>query len=719
MFQSSLRPALILVSGLIATLAAEDGPATQRRLLNAMESLAFPGIGAYRVDDLAVRIAEGAPAKFGAVAVAVSGKALDKGGKVDAPAFDGDLPGCRKLSMWVWADAASNAAEVGLQIKDGKEEWLMQTVPVDWTGWKLVEIDPTAGGMRQAYEQKEHDGKLDLPVRSVHLIWFASAPGATSLSFDALTASVQPNPTDTGVALSTLGADVIEPGAPLALRVIAENRTAASQAVEVRYRLQANPTYADPVMPDPVHGYDHALGATSTVTVDGVDKGAAFLCDGDEFSNFEAPWSNGYKELVATIDLGQARDISEVRWHAGDANWIFKADASTSLDGQSYAAVDGAQGFGMNGKWGGPHRFPWTKPVKARYLRLRFHDDAKTPNCVRLPPTLMVYDGIANDKVVLPEVGPVVASGTVRADVAAREIAELVLASAEPVGPGGYLLGLETTAGGRSEIRWSHLFVRPADTVPSERALRFGMNGNASDAGVSAEMRRCGFGYMRFENAKWMMFMPTPDHVGFDGSVAPWQVDLDGIFAAYQKLGLKVLPYVFQVPAWATSAGDEVKKNREGWPPRDHADYGEAIFQLVARFGRAKVAPELLKSDDKKSGLGLIDAVELWNEPNLNDPNWGPFVGTMGQYLEVMRAGAEGSRRADPTLPITSGGFAGMDIEVVGQLQEHEYADGKRPLDFIDIINVHFYSGRSEPETCGWDPNVSRNGPSAGGTTYP
>ena len=65
------------------------------------------------------------------------------------------------------------------------------------------------------------------------------------------------------------------------------------------------------------------------------------------------------------------------------------------------------------------------------------------------------------------------------------------------------------------------------------------------------------------------------------------------------------------------------RKNRAGYPPKDPADYGDAIFQLVARFGRAKVDASLLKSGDKKSSMGLIDAVKLWNERNLNDPGWG------------------------------------------------------------------------------------------------
>ena len=216
-----------------------------------------------------------------------------------------------------------------------------------------------------------------------------------------------------------------------------------------------------------------------------------------------------------------------------------------------------------------------------------------------------------------------------------------------------------------------------------------------------------------------MMFMPTRDRVAFDGSVAPWNLKYDQIFANYQRAGMQVLPYVFQPPEWALDVPKEITKNRAGYPPKDPADYGDAIFQLVARFGRNKVEPSLLKSDDKKSGLGMIDAVELWNEPNLNDPGWGPFVGTMERYFDVMRAGADGARRADPKLPVSACGLAGIDLEIVGRLADHHYADGKTPLDLVDIVNVHFYSGREEPETVGWDPNVDRSGPATKGTTYP
>jgi hypothetical protein len=241
------------------------------------------------------------------------------------------------------------------------------------------------------------------------------------------------------------------------------------------------------------------------------------------------------------------------------------------------------------------------------------------------------------------------------------------------------------------------MLVLPTDEVNPDRARRFGINSSDPSRWMAENMRRAGFGYVRFENAKWMMYMPSPDGVAFDGSVGPWHVNHDAILSGYQSVGMHVLPYVFQVPTWAQNA-PEGAKNPYNYPPKNNADYGEAIFQIVARYGNNKVDPSLLKSDDKKTGLGWINAVELWNEPNLNDPGWGPWVGTMEQYFETMRAGVEGARRADPKLPVTSAGWAGINLETVGQMAEYKYADGKTPLDLVDVINVHFYSGRDEPE---------------------
>lgn len=89
-------------------------------------------------------------------------------------------------------------------------------------------------------------------------------------------------------------------------------------------------------------------------------------------------------------------------------------------------------------------------------------------------------------------------------------------------------------------------------------------------------------------------------------------------------------------------------------------------------------------------------------------PPIGWSLGTAPQYLEMLRAAAEAVRRADPAAKVTNAGYAGIQVKTVDQLRSHKYADGKCPLDFIDVLNVHFYSGRVAPEISRDDFNAQQ-----------
>jgi hypothetical protein len=258
-----------------------------------------------------------------------------------------------------------------------------------------------------------------------------------------------------------------------------------------------------------------------------------------------------------------------------------------------------------------------------------------------------------------------------------------------------------------STIQAQHLFIRPHEHDYVNKALtrRFGIN--SSNPKLARLMSECGFGWVRFENGKWNMSSTSPDHYAFDGSVPPWYVNQDAIYKEYQDLDMKVMPYVLQTPEWATTAGD-IKVNRAGYPPKNAADYGEAIYQFVARFGSQQVSVDTLKSNDKKSGTNGIDAIELWNEPNLVGPEWAAFVGSMENYFELMRYGAQAARKADPDLIVTSCGWAGVELATLKQMTDFRYDDGTCPLDLVDVINVHFYSGQQEPELALEDPNTRK-----------
>lgn len=317
----------------------------------------------------------------------------------------------------------------------------------------------------------------------------------------------------------------------------------------------------------------------------------------------------------------------------------------------------------------------------------------------------------------LPDVGESVMAETFSVPVPAGGTVE-VARIRQPLATGAYRLAARATSG--EEVRVaadSHYVFPPAlETLPKDSP--FGMNGSSFD--YPPFNRRLGVGWMRFENLKWNMSMPEPGRYAFDGTVAPWRVDHDTYLRKCRELGMQVLPYTFQTPHWLSRAPEGTEKNVHGHPPKDFAAYGEMMFQLAARYGRVKHPAGALKTADAQSGLGLLDVYQLWNEPNLEGPSWAPWVGSMAEYFEIFRIGAEGVKRADPSARVATAGIAGIGVDRIDGFYRHVYADGKRPVDFADILCVHYYSGRQQPEIATLDRNATRTGEAEpGAPTYP
>ncbi len=246
-------------------------------------------------------------------------------------------------------------------------------------------------------------------------------------------------------------------------------------------------------------------------------------------------------------------------------------------------------------------------------------------------------------------------------------------------------------------------------TEQSTHHPRIGMN--AANPDLAPRLRELGVGWVRFENGKWPFVSSEPRQYSFTGEVAPWHVNLDRVFQTYHDAGLGVLSYMFLTPRWASSAPVDVAENmRLSFPPKDLSWYGEFCFQMAARYGSRKHPEDILLTPDKRSGLDLVRHYEMWNEPNLNpspEATWGGWAASMDTYYEMMRLGAEAVKRADPNAVVTSAGYAGATAEVVDRLRTYRYSDGKRPLDFVEVINVHFYSGQEPPETSVTDGNAN------------
>nr|WP_234043862.1 hypothetical protein [Cerasicoccus arenae] len=109
---------------------------------------------------------------------------------------------------------------------------------------------------------------------------------------------------------------------------------------------------------------------------------------------------------------------------------------------------------------------------------------------------------------------------------------------------------------------------------------------------------------------------------------------------------------------------------------------------------------------------------ELWNEPNLDAPSWGHWIGPYDEYLKMFRLGAIAVKRADPTAQVSNGGLAGTELSLVDRFRTYVYEDGTTPLDYIDVLSVHHYTGPIAPEIATVNTNIERNGGSAGQMSF-
>ena len=157
---------------------------------------------------------------------------------------------------------------------------------------------------------------------------------------------------ETGIKVRRIGEPVLGTETTSLATFVVENGTDSDVDVKIDWSLQLNSNMFDELPPHPTLGYDHATGAKCKVVVDGQDKGNALLTDGNEFTAFETPWGQGYREAIVDIDLGQSRSIRSIEWLAADATWIWLTDLSTSVDGTNYTPQDSVQHFEMHKKWG-------------------------------------------------------------------------------------------------------------------------------------------------------------------------------------------------------------------------------------------------------------------------------------------------------------------------------------------------------------------------------
>jgi hypothetical protein len=92
-------------------------------------------------------------------------------------------------------------------------------------------------------------------------------------------------------------------------------------------------------------------------------------------------------------------------------------------------------------------------------------------------------------------------------------------------------------------------------------------------------------------------------------------------------------------PGWTRAQGEGENNVDTFAPPDNVQDYADFVGAVVSRY------------------KGRIKYYQLWNEPNIY-PEWGSYPIDPEGYVELLKAGAEAARAADPNVVIIAGATA-------------------------------------------------------------
>ena len=167
----------------------------------------------------------------------------------------------------------------------------------------------------------------------------------------------------------------------------------------------------------------------------------------------------------------------------------------------------------------------------------------------------------------------------------------------------------------------------------------------------------------------------------------------DQIVEMAEAQGLELIVRLTTPPAWSRAEGEAVGTFA---PPDNAQDYADFVSAVVSRY------------------KGRIRYYQLWNEPNIY-PEWGVYPINPEDYVELLKAGAEAARAADPDAVIIAGALAAtINLQPDATPNQQSLSDliflqrmydaGAAP--YFDIMAVQGYGLWSGPTDTRMHPRV-------------
>lgn len=182
----------------------------------------------------------------------------------------------------------------------------------------------------------------------------------------------------------------------------------------------------------------------------------------------------------------------------------------------------------------------------------------------------------------------------------------------------------------------------------------------------------------------WFKMQVRWENVEPERGVYDWG-QLDLVMPSAQRFGMKVLLSVVTAPDWAREPGVNLE---EHGPPANYDDYVNFVIALLQRYP------------------GQVQAIEVWNEQNL-DREWTSTKGLRAaDYVELLRRTYIAVKEVDPGIIIISGALSPTGFnDGIGAWDDFVYMDqmiAAGLLNWADCIGAH-HNGYNIPPTVTWD----------------
>lgn len=179
---------------------------------------------------------------------------------------------------------------------------------------------------------------------------------------------------------------------------------------------------------------------------------------------------------------------------------------------------------------------------------------------------------------------------------------------------------------------------------------------------------------------QWWLVEPDPDP-----ATEQWFF-YDAVIDEAHNKGLRLMLSVVGAPAWTRAAGGE------NGPPDDYNEYARFLGELIDRHP------------------GKIDAIEVWNEQNL-DREWTSANGISPEdYVRFLQVAYDAIKAKDPNIIVISGALSPTGTgDWVQWADDFEYMDralAAGMLNYADCVGAHHNGYNIGPDVA-WDQTGS------------